>query len=260
MKKKLFAHLRKWHRRLGISAAVFILLLSVSGIALNHSDQFEFPQTHVDSDFITSLYGLKDPDTIQAFAINDTFLIGVDEQLWLGDNHIIDDAGYLKSAVFFNGVIVAIVDEQLLLLSASGEIIEKMNSFAGVPENISQLAVSLDGSKTVDLIWMKSPNQLFVSDEQLLQWDLVEADFTLDWAMPVQLSTVQQQHISKNFRSLLITWERVILDFHSGRIFGVMGPLFSDLVALLLILLSISGISMWVRNFRKAKNIKKSLS
>ena len=82
MKKKFFAHLRKWHRRLGISAAVFILLLSFSGIALNHSDQLGLPHSNVDSRFVTTLYGLKDPDSIRAFAIADNFLIAADGQLW----------------------------------------------------------------------------------------------------------------------------------------------------------------------------------
>ncbi len=252
MKKKIFAHLRRWHRRLGISAAVFILLLSVSGIMLNHSDELKLPQSHVDSDFISSLYGLKDPDSIQAFEIDGSLLIATDEQLWLSDKHIMDDVGNLKSAVILNGVIVAIVDEELLLLSAAGEIIEKMDASAGVPEKINQLAVSINGINSTDNIWIKSATQWFVSDEQLLQWQLVETHSIPDWVTPAKLSTEQQQHISRNFRSRLITWERVILDFHSGRVFGIAGPLFSDLVALLLILLSVSGIAMWLRNSRKS--------
>jgi len=256
MKKKLFAHLRRWHRRLGISAAVFILLLSVSGIVLNHSDLLDLPQSHVGSEFITSLYGVKDPDSIRAFSINDNFLIGIDEQLWLDDKHIMDDVGQLKSAVFFNGVIVAIVDRQLLLLSDVGEVVEIMGATAGVPANINQLAISINGVNSADKIWIRSPTQRFVSDEQMLQWQLAETALTPDWVTPAKLSTQQHRHFSKNFRSRLISWERVILDFHSGRIFGNVGPLFSDLVALLLILLSVSGIAMWVRNSRKVNTRK----
>jgi hypothetical protein len=258
MKKKFFAHLRKWHRRLGISAAVFILLLSFSGIALNHSDQLGLPHSNVDSRFVTTLYGLKDPDSIRAFAIADNFLIAADGQLWLGDHYIMDNVGELKSAVVFSGVIVAIVDQQLLLISKDGEVIEKMDSAAGIPEKISQLAASINPKDSADRIWIKTETEWFESDKELLQWQRTETPETPVLSTPFQLSSEQKQRFSNNFRSRLITWERVVLDFHSGRILGIAGPLFSDLVALLLILLSVSGISMWVRNSRKPKIIRKT--
>jgi hypothetical protein len=253
MKRKLFAHLRKWHRILGISASIFILLLSLSGIVLNHSDQFTLPTTHVKSEFILSFYGLSDPEKIRAFEINHSTLIATDDQLWLGDKLVLDNVGSLVSAVYFNGVIVAIVDEQLLLLSSEGEVIEKMDTTAGIPKNISHLATQLNGKLNADKIWLKTTTAWYVSDEQLLHWQLAETSLIPDWVKPVELSEVQLDQAHKNFRSRVINWERVLLDFHSGRIFGIAGPLFSDLVALLLILLSISGIAMWLRNARKKK-------
>ena len=34
---RLIRHLREWHRKLGIIAAFFIIFLSISGVALNHT-------------------------------------------------------------------------------------------------------------------------------------------------------------------------------------------------------------------------------
>jgi uncharacterized iron-regulated membrane protein len=44
--------------------------------------------------------------------------------------------------------------------------------------------------------------------------------------------------------------ERVILDLHSGRFFGKLGPWLFDIAALLLILLSLSGAWIWLKRRR----------
>ena len=49
-----------------------------------------------------------------------------------------------------------------------------------------------------------------------------------------------------------LTVERLLLDLHSGRILGEAGPLLMDLVAVFLIVLSLSGLILSkVRNQRK---------
>ena len=49
-----------------------------------------------------------------------------------------------------------------------------------------------------------------------------------------------------------LTVERVLLDLHSGRILGKVGPLLMDLVAVFLIVLSLSGLILAkVRNRKK---------
>jgi uncharacterized iron-regulated membrane protein len=45
----------------------------------------------------------------------------------------------------------------------------------------------------------------------------------------------------------------VMLDAHSGRIFGDLGVLFMDIVAIMLILLSVSGIYIWLRYARSKR-------
>jgi uncharacterized iron-regulated membrane protein len=44
--------------------------------------------------------------------------------------------------------------------------------------------------------------------------------------------------------------ERLLLDLHSGRIFGAAGPWIFDIAALLLILLSLSGTWIWIKRRR----------
>ena len=54
--------------------------------------------------------------------------------------------------------------------------------------------------------------------------------------------------------------EQIVLDLHSGRLFGNIGVLVMDLVAILLIILSITGFIAWNSNrqLRKKPIAKKS--
>jgi hypothetical protein len=53
------------------------------------------------------------------------------------------------------------------------------------------------------------------------------------------------------YRGRGLSFERVIADVHSGRIVTITGPYLMDAVAILLIILSITGIAMWLRPRKK---------
>ncbi|MGS0729088.1 PepSY-associated TM helix domain-containing protein, partial [Shewanella sp. 0m-11] len=44
-----------------------------------------------------------------------------------------------------------------------------------------------------------------------------------------------------------LTWERVLLDMHSGRFFGSLGPWIMDLVALSLLIMAFTGCYIWLQ-------------
>ena len=72
------------------------------------------------------------------------------------------------------------------------------------------------------------------------------------WATHVNATKEELNFAQKQYRSRFLNWERVILDAHSGRLFGNIGVIFMDIVAIMLILLSISGIYIWLR-YAKSK-------
>ncbi len=237
-------HLRVWHRRLGISASAFILFLSVSGLLLNHSDDFKLTQSHVSQSWLLSLYGIKPPTSLMAYQLPDKNIIAVDDQLWLDQKWIQSDVSRLRSAVVFNTVIVVALEHELILLDLEGELIDRIHESMGIPAEISKLYAD------PDKLWVKTNQGIFTTDEQLLEWQMLESATEPDWVKPAHLTSTQIEDFSLQYRARLLTWERVLLDIHSGRIWGKLGPLFSDLIALLLILLSCSGLYMWLRRSR----------
>ena len=82
------------------------------------------------------------------------------------------------------------------------------------------------------------------------EWQKVAFVVEPNWVKPTQVSEKLKEQAVLAYRAQFLTLERIILDAHSGRILGLFGVLFMDAVAVLLILLSISGVYIWVRYAR----------
>jgi uncharacterized iron-regulated membrane protein len=72
------------------------------------------------------------------------------------------------------------------------------------------------------------------------------------WSKPMSLDPIYQEKLSQRFQPSL-PLERVMLDIHSGRILGSYGPIVMDVVAIVLSVLSLSGVWIYLRSVRRNK-------
>ena len=49
-----------WHRRLGLTAALFVLLLATTGLALNHTDGLRLDERYVGAGWLLRWYGIEE--------------------------------------------------------------------------------------------------------------------------------------------------------------------------------------------------------
>jgi len=250
------SHLREWHRRLGISAAVFILLLSFSGLILNHSDDMGLPNKAVNTAILLDLYHIQNPTSIISFQVGSAFLVQTDTELWLDNKWLGTERDSLKSAVLYQNFILAIIGESLYIYTPRGDFVDKMDSSLGLPKNMDSLA--LYQQKIV----VRSDDHYWQSDEELTQWTVLSPSMLLtpplEWNHKINLAVSKKNQFQHQYRAKLLNLERVVLDFHSGRLIGKLGVFFSDIVAILLVLLSVSGIYFWLKRAKQQKNSKTS--
>ena len=67
-KKFLRRESRRWHKRAGLVSAFFVVILSVSGLVLNHTDSFRLGQKPVSSPWVLALYGQHFPE-LRSFSV-----------------------------------------------------------------------------------------------------------------------------------------------------------------------------------------------
>jgi hypothetical protein len=247
-KKRPASTIRRLHRSLGAAAAVFILLMVLSGIVINHSNSLGLDQRHVSQPFLLGWYGLYAPEQIHSFATGDNWISFAGSQLFL-DGSQISSVSNGVGAVFSNNMLIAASSDVLLLLDGSGQLIERQPW--GPPEAgpIESIGLLPDGNVVV-----KSTGQLWTADAELLSWQPAKETISNPtWSTSEPTPPPLIQTITQQYRGEGLSVERLLLDFHSGHIFGPIGVFIYDLLALAVGFLSISGLVLWIRGRRNGK-------
>lgn len=128
------------------------------------------------------------------------------------------------------------------MLNSEGEIIEQIPY-----PDISQVGVDKQGT-----IYLQQGKQFFKSNDGLLSWQTIQQP-VISWSSQELLPAELHKTVKRHFSSGILPQERVLLDIHSGRIFGSVGVLVVDLAGILIILLAISGSTMWLRHLFKRR-------
>lgn len=248
---RLIRHLREWHRKLGIIAAFFIIFLSITGVALNHTTTLSLAQKPIRSLWLLDHYGIAPPNDIrfyQASSLQVTNnLVWFEGKLLLESSANIVSAGVISANVSSDAIVeVLIIASQthLYLYNHQGEMLDQLGLESGIPEGIE--ALSIDNDRVI----VKTSSGYYQSDSNLLDWQVISPLIAPLWITAQSVSLQEEQEAALAYRSQFLTLERIILDAHSGRVLGLFGVLFMDAVAILLILLSLSGVYIWVRYAR----------
>jgi len=67
----------------GVSAAIIILIVAVTGLLLNHTEDFQFDSEYIQTDWILDWYGIEAPHTMQTFLAGDRYITLMGEHLYL---------------------------------------------------------------------------------------------------------------------------------------------------------------------------------
>ena len=91
--------LSRWHRWFGVGSIVFILLLSVTGIALNHSDDLNLDSRYLRSPWLLEWYGIDVPDPESSFVAAPHRVTLIGERLYYDDSELMSGISTLVGMV-----------------------------------------------------------------------------------------------------------------------------------------------------------------
>lgn len=242
---RIIRHLREWHRKLGIIAAFFLIFLSVSGIALNHTESLALAKFPIKSTTLLDHYGITAPKDIR-FYDNGNISI-TNDYVWFDGKLLMESDEKVIGGFMLNDMVVLVMPNQISLFTQNAEQIDVLDSLSGLPADIMATYVSNNA------VTVKTPTGFYQSDRDLMDWQSIQFIREPIWLEANQVEQSAIEDVSLAYRAQFLTFERIILDAHSGRLFGTVGVLFMDLVALLLILLSLSGVYMWIRHSRSKR-------
>ena len=230
-RRQLRFWLHKWHRRAGLLAALIVILVTLTGLLLNHIAATGLDRLYPQNSLILTPYqqALTRP---QGFAVDGQWLWSTAGQLRL-DQQVLGDCRQLQG--YARGRDSQFVDcsSQWLLLDSNNQLLEVLE-----PSLFSEEPVTA-------AVWQGDAYQLQIGQDwfalDLLSYQLTAAAAPAASAEPLQVLPPQLA----SARNESISWQRVLLDLHSGRWFGTWGVWLVDVAALILLFLALSGTWIW---------------
>ena len=211
---------------------LFFLILAVTGLALNHGHDLGLDGRAVHAGWLARWYGIKAEPPRHVFRSAHHLLIAANGR-WLLDGRTSGQAlPEPLGLIEFADIFVVASEAALYLFREDGELIEKLEPAAlpGVP-------VRAIGSSARGIV-LRTASGVFTSADAL-SWRPASQRSVL-WSAPAELSAAQRQAYEEALTPG-ISVQQLLLDLHSGRFAGRYGPVFVDLLALLLAVVSLTG-------------------
>ena len=237
-----------WHRRIGLIALVLVVILSITGIMLNHTDKLMLDSRYINNSWLLSWYGIETEDQPLSFKVGDNIVSSLDNKLFFNDTVVTELQQTMHGAMAGEQFIVIALESAIILLTLEGEFIEHVST------SISFTNIQRLGMKYQRPVIETSDPLYYIADEHILDWDIIINE-GIEWVQPYELDEAEKEKLLTAYRGKGLKLERVILDLHSGRIFGEYGVYLMDAAAIALLWLSFSG--LWVWNSRRRKMRKK---
>ena len=235
---------RRWHARIGMTAMLYLLFLVFSGWALNHANALKLDELEITSPWLMRWYGIHEviPDT--GFILGDSHLAWSGEKWLLGDRLLSKKLEQPLGAVENAGIVFIATPYTLSIFQHDGQLLDKLetSSLPAVP------IIAL--GKAGDKIALKTHAAVFFTVDGL-SWEKGGAT-SVTWSTTQVLPEEVKRRLSEKLAPGL-PLQRILLDIHSGRIFGQYGPLFVDMVGLALLTLGLSGLWIYWRSVRQGR-------
>lgn len=242
-RSKLRLRFWRWHRRIGLLAAAFVVLLALTGLALNHSQSLGLDDRHLSAGWLQNLYGVTAP-SITSFSLDGNWLSQVAAgELYRGTQTVGTCDGELVGAVSstvesLGRIWLLACRRELILLLPGGEVVERIDPAYDLPTPISDLGTCGES------YCFQAGGTLYRLDMEQLSW----APATIEPFSPSRAKEAPapvRDALHRAHADGVISWERLLLDLHSGRLFGAWGPWLMDAMAILFVVLALTGVTMW---------------
>ncbi len=240
--------LRRWHRRLGIAAAVIVLIMALTGLALNHVEEWGLSTVRLRDLAAAPFLSLVDERTALIDRPNGLELPWVDGWLVIPEQkriHALDDP--IGALSLQDGFLVG--DRQtILLFTQDGRLVERIGGGL-LPGNVIAL-----GKDRTNRPVIRTTSGLFHFDPDFgAAAPFAGSADAVTWAPAPRppASAQERRTLAHATRLVGVPLIDVLAAVHSGRILGLPGRLIGDIVAIALLYLAASGLLLARRRKRR---------
>jgi len=231
----------RWHRRIGVSAGVFIIWIASSGIILNHSIGLGLDKIAIRNTALANWYGFAVTLPVTVYNNENHWLATSKQQLILDGKLLNSSQSDTLGMVATSNMLVIANANSMLLLGQDGSLIDSLNNHDLPVLEIHKLGIGCNGFVIQD------KTKVFVSNDGL-SWSRCEQSVDWSTAQPINPSQLAR---AKKLLVPAISLDKLLLDLHTGVFFGRVGRAVVDIIGICLLLLAISGTWIFIRQKRR---------
>lgn len=231
------------HRRMGLLSALFVILLSASGLVIHNSSRLNLDQRFISSSAMLGWYGIEAPDISISFSEGEHRASLIADSIYLDSIRLADGLTTLTGLLETEFGFLIATSDQLILATAEYELIEVLGSVHGIPRGVVAIGRGPEGE-----LYLRNGEGIFSADLDALSWPpATVGQEQIQWNNASAPGAELAALIQSDYSSSLLSWERLILDIHSGRFLGGLGVVLVDIMALLFMFMAITGVWVWSR-------------
>ena len=227
-----------WHRYVGITAALFVIVLSVTGLLLNFNDDLDLDESFASNGWLLSRYNISE-FSVTSFQLQSRVVSQASDYLYIDGQYIMHMLDNVVGAMDLEDHILLATTSSLIVVDQNGEMFDEVGSYSGLPEKPLGIAKTKQGFPV-----LRGVNTYWLGNKELTAWQPLQGPHP-KWIAPSPTPEELNQLIQTHARSNEISLERIILDLHSGRLLGQWGQHVMSAAAVLLIFLSVTGTLIW---------------
>ena len=205
----------RWHRRLALFVAAWLVLLALSGILINHANDLGLDRRPLSASLQRVVYGIEDNGTNHCGKIERE---GV-------------DCGSIFAQLELPTGSLLLSQDNLFLLDEGGQLVEKLlTSHLG----LGRLQA---GFRNGPRVYLRDAQFTVLTDAELVE------SVVLDPTAAASLEGRNWQ--TRDETASFISWERFLLDLHAARFLGPFAKWINDLMAGFILVLALSGVWLY---------------
>ena len=239
---------RAGHRLLGLFGAAFLILLVITGVAVQHPTALGLDQRYVQSPSLLAWYGISPPEVASMYVDQDIAYAQLDERTYRGQQQLVEVEGELRGVKTITGVSLVATTRGVWLYDADARFVDRFDP-PGIPLRLGNSG---------DAALLETDQGTFLADADFLSWSVwslpslrSDEDAPLaNWAIAQPPTQEHSRAFQRLYLDKVVSWERLLIDLHSGRMFGWFGPYVIDAAALALLIVAITGLLLAARPSR----------
>lgn len=242
-KPNLLATLREWHKRLGLFAFFFMGWLGFSGFLINQSAGWGYDTVRIDWGWVMALYGLHPEPPRTGFNAGEHWLAVTSDYTLLDaqplSERIEEPLGFVVGGGLDRPLLFVATRSSVIMLTPDGGRYDELRAPILPVSNVRRIGKTADGAIAVQDL------DAYQSRDSGDSWQPIDP-LQVQWSTAVAIPDPERELLIDYSRPS-VSLEHVLVDAHSGRLFGNFGAWVINFVGFAAIGLSISGMWMWWR-------------